>query len=52
MLDWLGDLGGLKEALFYILGAVYVLFHYETSENYLVTQLFKVHPDKVSKNSN
>ena len=27
-LDWLGDLGGLKEALTLILGVIYMLFHY------------------------
>ena len=27
-LDWLGDLGGLKEALMIILGFIYSLFHF------------------------
>ena len=43
-LDWLGDLGGLKEALAGLFGAIYVLFHYQTFENYLVSQLFKTYP--------
>ena len=43
-LDWLGDLGGLKEALTLILGVIYMLFHYQTFENYLVSQLFKAQP--------
>ena len=36
-LDWLGDLGGLYEALMIILGLIYGLFHYKLLENYLVS---------------
>ena len=39
-LDWLGDLGGLKEALMGLLWVFYTLFHYQTFENYLVSKLF------------
>ena len=30
MLDWLGDLGGLKEALTIILTFIFVVFNYHT----------------------
>ena len=36
-LDWLGDLGGLKEALVIILGIVYGLANYHTFKDYLVS---------------
>ena len=42
-LDWLGDIGGLGEALMIIIGFFYTLYHYKAFENYLVTQLFKTH---------
>ena len=40
-LDWLGDLGGLYEALAVVLGAIVTLFNYKQMENYLVQQLFR-----------
>ena len=41
LLDWLGDLGGLKEALIIILGFIFGLFNYHTFEDYLVSQLYR-----------
>ena len=35
-LDWLGDLGGLYEALAVVLGTIVTLFNYKGLENYLV----------------
>ena len=51
-LDWLGDLGGLKEALTIVLGAVIALFNHRTLENYLVAQLYRAETsrDKASRN--
>ena len=37
LLDWLGDLGGLKEAIMIILGFIFGLFNYHTFEDYLVS---------------
>ena len=45
-LDWLGDLGGLKEALTIVLGAVIALFNYNTLENYIVSQLYRAETKK------
>ena len=41
MLNWLGDLGGLKEAVTIILTFIYGLFNYYTFQNYLVSQLYR-----------
>ena len=41
LLDWLGDLGGLKEALMIVLGFMFGLFNYHAFEDYLVSQLYK-----------
>ena len=48
-LDWLGDLGGLKEALMGLLWIIYALFHYQTFENYLVSKLFMTQPAEGAK---
>ena len=40
-LDWLGDLGGLKEALLYMLGLLYGLIYFRSFEDYLVSKLFR-----------
>ena len=40
-LDWLGDLGGLKEALMLVLGAIITAFNYNALENYMVAQLYR-----------
>ena len=41
LLDWLGDLGGLKEALMIIFGLIYGFVHYQSFENYLVSKLYR-----------
>ena len=41
LLDWLGDLGGLKEAVMIILGFIFGLFNYHTFADYLVSQLYR-----------
>ena len=40
-LDWLGDLGGLKEALAILFALVYSLFHYYDFEDFLVSKLYR-----------
>ena len=40
-LDWLGDLGGLKEALVLVLGSVITIFNYNAMENFMVAQLYR-----------
>ena len=45
-LDWLGDLGGLKEALTIVLGAVIAIFNYNTLENYIVSELYRAETKK------
>ena len=41
LLDWLGDIGGLKEALTIILTFVFLLFNYHTFQDYLVSNLYR-----------
>ncbi len=41
LLDWLGDIGGLKEAIMIILGFVFGIFNYHTFEDYLVSHLYR-----------
>lgn len=41
MLDWLGDIGGLKEAMMIIFGFIFGLFNYHTFEDYLVSKLYR-----------
>ena len=41
MLDWLGDIGGLKEALTIILTSVFAVFNYHTFQDYLVSNLYR-----------
>ena len=36
-LDWLGDLGGLKEAIIIIFGFVLGLFNFNVFEDYIVS---------------
>ena len=38
-LDWLGDLGGLKEALVVVLGTIATFLNYYDLENHLVQKL-------------
>ena len=50
-LDWLGDIGGLKEALSLIFLAIISVFNYNALENYMVTQLYRgeTKKDKTSR---
>ena len=41
MLDWLGDIGGLKEALTIMLTFVFAVFNYHTFQDYLVSNLYR-----------
>ena len=41
LLDWLGDLGGLKEAIVIVFGSIVGLFHYHTFDDFLVSNLFR-----------
>ena len=40
-LEWLGDVGGLLEILFISFSLVYMVFHYQTFEEYLVEKLYR-----------
>ena len=46
ILDWLGDIGGLKEALTIVLSTFIAVFNYNTFENYMVGQLYRVETKK------
>ena len=41
VLDWLGDLGGLKEATMILLSFIFGLFNYHTFDDYLVSKLYR-----------
>ena len=41
LLDWLGDIGGLKEAMMIILGFIFAVFNYHTFEDYMVSNLYR-----------
>ena len=40
-LNWLGDLGGLQQALAVVISALITLTNYQSLENYLVHMLFR-----------
>ena len=40
MLDWIGDVGGLLEAMFVIFSLLIAIYHYKTFETYMVQNLF------------
>ena len=40
-LDWLGDVGGLLEILFISFSLIYMVFHYQTFEEYLTAKLYR-----------
>ena len=42
VLDWLGDIGGLVEALFFIGGTFLVLFNYTQFDVLMVRELFRI----------
>ena len=44
ILDWLGDTGGLVEALFFIGGTVLILFNYTQFESLMVRHLYRIRP--------
>ena len=46
MLDWLGDTGGLGEALFFIGGAFLVIFQYGQFDAMLIRYLYRIRPSK------
>ena len=41
VLDWLGDTGGLAEALFFIGGAVLLIFNFTRFDTLLVRHLYR-----------
>ena len=41
LLDWLGDLGGLKEALIIIFGLTASLLNYQKFEDYMVSNFYR-----------
>ena len=52
LLDWLGDLGGLKEALMIIFAFIYGLFNQDTFDNFLVSKLFRSATSRDRMNTN
>ena len=46
LFDWLGDMGGLKEAVMLILGFIFNVFNYHTFGDYLVSQLYRAETQK------
>ena len=50
-LNWLGDIGGLGEAILIIFGFMTALFNYNTFEDYLVRKLYRreTQKDKISR---
>ena len=42
LLDWIGDVGGLLEAMFVILSVLIVIYQYKTFEIYMIQNLFKL----------
>ena len=40
VLDWIGDIGGLFEALSIIFGMLIGMYHYKTFEQYMAKKLF------------
>ena len=42
MLDWLGDTGGLGEALFFIGGAILIIFNYAQFDSLMVRHLYRI----------
>ena len=41
LLEWLGDVGGLLEILYISFSLLYLAFHYQTFEEYLVDKLYR-----------
>ena len=41
LLEWLGDVGGLLEILYITFSLIYIVFHYQTFEEYLVDKLYR-----------
>ena len=52
-LDWLGDLGGLKEALAIVFGFLTLIFNKNKFENFMVSKLYRseTKKDKTSRKS-
>ena len=48
VLDWLGDTGGLGEALFFIGGAVLIIFNYAQFDSLMVRHLYRIKSKDVS----
>lgn len=46
MLDWLGDLGGLKKAIIIILTFILTAINFNGFENYLVSKLYRGENEK------
>ena len=46
VLDWLGDLGGLKEAVTIVFGLFIGIFHYHTFEDYLTSKMYRSETSK------
>ena len=42
LLDWIGDVGGLLEAMFVILSLIIAIYHYKSFEIFMIHNLFKI----------
>ena len=40
LLDWIGEVGGLLEALFVLFSVLITFYNYKTFENYMVQNLY------------
>ena len=45
-MDWIGDIGGLLEAMFVIFSLLIALYHYKAFEIHMIGQLFSLTQDK------
>ena len=50
-LSWLGDCGGLKEALMLIGAGILSILQFQGYDNFMISKLYKSPPDKTSKAS-
>ena len=42
IIDWMGDIGGLGEAYFFISWSILSLIHFEAVDNMIIRELFRV----------
>ena len=50
LLDWIGDVGGLLEAMFVVFSVLIVIYQYKTFEIYMIHNLFKLRLPETKNN--